>query len=75
MSVKTIVRHFCDVCVEECQAKENDVIFNISSGDGRDVGHSTIEFKVVVNYPYGRQNGLVCKKCQKDLLAKYIESI
>ena len=75
IQTKTVTECDCDVCGRVCKPEDTKLHVQINSGDGRDVGPSTIYAVVMVEHPYCCDRGIVCKSCQKEWLQKYINGI
>jgi len=72
---KEIIECTCDVCDNPCDQYESRFEIQINGGDGRDVGPSKIRGLITVEHPYRCSSGVVCKKCQKEWLQRYINTL
>ncbi len=72
---KTVTECTCDVCGSACSQEDTKLRIAINGGDGRDVGPSEIYATVMVMHPYRCDKGIVCKKCQKEWLQRYLDGI
>jgi hypothetical protein len=75
ITTKTTKECTCDICQKSCQELDGNITIRVNNGDGRDVGPSTINGKIVFEQPYGVSNGLVCKACKKEFLTRYAASL
>ena len=75
IKTKTTEECTCDVCQKPCGKNDGIIQIQVNGGDGRDVGPASIDGKIVFNQPYGCSNGIVCKACKREWLARYVSRL
>ena len=69
---KTVELCTCDMCGAECGRTDGDILVQVNSGDGRDVGPAYVTGNVAFYQPYGCANGIVCHTCKIKWLTHYM---
>lgn len=70
---KTVELCTCDMCGAECDRDDGDVVVQVNSGDGRDVGPAFVWATLCFYQPYRCAIGIVCHTCKIKWLKRYME--